>query len=139
MPFPITSAQYPAVRAALDVSLDATTLPDATIGLAIYAGAAAVDVKRRDPAWATRTGDALQRLENAQVLFTAALLAPAVPAIEREQMQDYSYTRSKVDWTARAATLIERANEELAAVVTPTATTPGRPAFFSVAHGGRGR
>lgn len=139
MAFPITSALYPDVRAAIDTSLDSTTLPDATIALSIYAPAAAADIKLRDPAWASRTGESLARLERAHVLLTASLLAPAIPSLTAEQTDDYRYTRQSVDWVSRAADLAQRAGEEIAAITDPTNTAPSRPTFFSVATGRRGR
>ena len=39
----LSSTEYPAIRAALDVSLNAQTLPDATIAQGIFVGAAEAD------------------------------------------------------------------------------------------------
>lgn len=134
----ITATHYPAVRAALDVSLTAQVLPDATIALSIYHGAAEAEILARDPLAATRTGDELQHIQNAAVLLTAALLAAAMPAYTAETFSDYSYQR-KVDWAARAAELRKRAEAELATVLEPeNPTTASKPTMFTTAPGTRG-
>jgi len=135
----MTAESYDAVRAALDVSLDSETLPAVVIASTIYADAAAAEIKVRDPAWETRTDDALAHLERAHILITAALIAPAIPSITGESFNESRYTRQAIDWEKRAADLRQRASEELAAILTPADTSPGRPTFFSVASGRRGR
>lgn len=135
----LSSADYPTVRAALDVKLTAATLADATIALPIYLGAAEAEIVRRDPLAASRTGAALQHVKNACVLLCAALLAPAMPSLTGEDIGSYAYTRKAIDWPARAAELRLAAERELAAVLTPaTVTTASRPTMFAVAAGGRG-
>ena len=132
-------ADYPAVRAALDVQLTSRELPDSVIGLPLYVGAAEAEILVRDPLAATRTGAAWQHIVNATVLLTAALLAPALPAITSERFSEYSYDRD-VDWLALAAALRRRAETELAFVLTPTApTVASRPTIFAVATGTRGQ
>lgn len=134
----ITATHYPAVRAALDVSLTVLVLPDATIALSIYHGAAEAEILARDPLAATRTGDELQHIQNAAVLLTAALLAPALPGYTAEDFSEYSYQR-KTDWATRAAELRKRAEAELAAVLEPeNPTTASKPTMFTTAPGTRG-
>lgn len=134
----LTTADYPAIRAALDVSLTARDLPDSVIGLAIYVGAAEAEVLVRDPLAASRTGAEQQHLVNAAVFLTAALLAPALPDLTSEHFAEYSYNRN-VDWLARAADLRRRFEAELAAVLAPDdAATYNRPTMFTAASGTRG-
>jgi len=136
----LSSADYPAIRAALDVKLTAATLPDATIALAIYLGAAEAEIVRRDPGAASRTGAELQHIKNACVLLCAALIAPALPRLTGEELGSYRYSQQAIDWTVRAAELRMAAERELAAVLTPsTVATASRPTMFAVAAGGRGR
>ena len=135
----LDAADFPAIRAALDVSLKAQTLPDATIALPIYQGAAEAEVLARDPLAESRAGAALQRVVNAAIFLTAAYLAPAMPALTAETIGKYSYER-KTDWAARAADLRQRADVELAAVLTPdVARSPRPPSLFAVARGRRGQ
>lgn len=135
----IDSTHHPAIRAALDVSLDTKTLPDATIALQIYLDAAEAEVIARDPLAASRTGDAETHIENAAIFLTAARLAPAIPQLVRVNRGSVGYQRMNVDWTQRAAELRQLADAEIAAVLTPTETAPGRPTMFSRASGTRGK
>lgn len=134
----LTSTHYPAIRAALEVTLTAKELPDATIALNIYLGAAIAEVLARDPIAESRTGAALTHCENAGILFCAALLAPALPAITGEQTKNYQYSQKATDWSAQAAQLRKRAELELAAVLTPTEVAPERPTMFARVSGRRG-
>lgn len=135
----LSASDYPAIRAALDVSLKATALPDAVIALPIYQGAAESEVLARDPEAENRSGAALQRVVNAAIFLTAAYLASALPTITAETVGRYSYQRD-TDWGARAAELRQRADAELAAVLTPDAAArPLPPGMFAVASGRRGR
>jgi hypothetical protein len=136
---PLASTAYPSIRAALDVSLDSTVLPDATIGLAIFQGAAEADVERQDPQWATRTGADATAIQNAAIYYTAARIAPSIPNITGEAIGDSSYRREAVDWTARAAWLRSQGDAALASILTPTTVPADRPTFFAVAAGCRGR
>jgi len=132
----LTSADYPAIRAALHTSITDTILPDATIALDIYQGAAEAEIVRRDPDALTRTDDELTHIENAAVLLTAAFLAPAVELVQSEYIPGggYRYQRPEVNWQDRAAVLRQRAETELAAVLTPTTvTSAARPTLFGKA------
>jgi hypothetical protein len=135
----ITAAVYSDIRAAIDISLDDTVLPDSIIALDLYAGAAEREVLSRDADALTRTGADLARVTTAAVLFAAARLAPAIPNITAEESDDVRYTRQAVDWAKRAADLRALAEIELQAVLAPSATTPSRPTMFARAMGGRGR
>lgn len=135
----LSAADYPAIRAAIDVSLTARVLPDSVIGLPIYVDAAEAEVLARDPLAESRTGAALQHVTNAALLLVASFLAAAMPGYTAEDFSDYSYQR-KDDWAARAAELRQRAEAELAAVLAASApTTYNRPTMFTVASGRRGQ
>mgnify|MGYP001003842829 CR=1 FL=1 len=135
----LTLTEYPAVRAAIDISLTATDLPDEVIGLPIYASAAEAAVKARDPDWDTRTGAAKDRLVEAVICWTASLLAPALPALKSEaHPEGYSYSR-EIDYVGRASALRQQAETALTAVLTPSDPAAGRPTFFALATGRRGR
>lgn len=134
-----SSTNYPAVRAAIDVSLDSAMLPDSIIVLDMYAGAGVRDVLNLDPLAASRTGDELAHATTAAILFVAARLIGALPQIVKETFPDHSYERNKVDSSARASELRNLAEAEIDAYLDPGDATSDRPTKFAVAGGRRGR
>lgn len=130
----LTSADYPAIRAALDAHLDTTLLPDATIELSPFLGAAELEVADRDPNAATRTGDDLARVKLAVIYLAAANLAPSVPRLISSSAGDSSFTLTTINWDELARTLKGKADAQLRAVLTPTPS-----AHFGRAEGRRGR
>ena len=137
----LTALDYPAIRAALDVGLNAQQLPDATIAQGIFLGAAEDELLRKVPGAAAYAGDDLARVKRALVWLTAAYLAHSVVRLTSISIQtrDLSYSRQTFDPDAKAAELRARAGVEIAALVTPSATVPARPTMFTLAGGGRGR
>lgn len=129
-----SATDYTAVRAALDVGLDAATLPDAIIALDTNQGAAEREVLARVPNAASKTGDDLLRCKSAAIWLTAANIAPSLPQLLRETQDGYTYTRQSRDADRLAQTLRERALEALR-----TVATTSRTAQFAVASGRRGR
>jgi hypothetical protein len=137
----LTSTEYPAIRAAIDITLTTDDLPDSIIALPIYAAAADQDVLARDPLAESRTGAALQHVKNAATYFCAARLILALPQFTQEREGEQQYTRQSVNVADRAAELRGLAAAELDAVLDPD---PGdvvaqRPTFFGRLAGGRGR
>lgn len=130
----LNSADYPAIRAAIDVSLDAATLPDSVIAMDINAGAADREVKARVPNAEAQTGDNFQRCRSAAIWLTAANIAPALPLLTAEGQDGYSYTRQSRDMERLAQTLREKALDALREV---SATT--RTPQFVVGSARRGR
>ena len=135
----LTSANYPAIRAMIDITLDTISVPDAIIALDAYVGAGMRDVLALDPLAESRTGDDLQHAQTAAVLFTAARLVPALPMIVKETFPDHSYERNKVDSAARAAELRNLAAAEIDAYLDVGDVISDRPTRFAVASGRRGR
>lgn len=138
----LATADYPAVREVLDVSLTVTNLPDATIARSIYKDAAIADVVALYPTAASEENAAKQaRLTRAAIYFCAARLAPAAVRITALNVstRDMSYSRQTFDPAERAAELRALAEAEIAEIVTPDEETPGRPTMFAVASGTRGR
>jgi hypothetical protein len=135
----LTSANYPAIRAAIDITLDTTSLPDAIIALDTFIGAGMRDVLLLDPLAESRAGTDLQHAQTAAILFTAARLVPALPQIVKEAFPDHSYERSRVDSAARAAELRQLAAAEIDAYLDPSNAVSERPTRFAVASGRRGR
>jgi hypothetical protein len=137
----LSSSDYPAIREALDVGLNAQTLPDATIARDIFLGAAEADLLRRVPTAASMTGSDLARVKRALVWLTAAYLAHSVVRITSMSIQtrDLSYSRQSFDPDEKARELRSRAEGEIGMLLEPTAATPSRPTMFTLAVGGRGR
>jgi hypothetical protein len=136
----IDSSHYPAIRAAIDVSLGPAQLPDAVLALSIYVPAAIDDVLSRDPLAESRSGAELVRVQNAAVYFAAGRAVPATPVVESQQFADFRYQRAKVDQAERQRDLFGRAESELAAVLNVVSPdTDARPTVFARAPGGRGR
>jgi len=137
----LSDTDYPAIRAALDVGLNAQQLPDAIIEQDIFLGAAEAELVRRVADAAGKTGDDLNRVKRAAVWLTAALLAHSVVRITSMSVQtrDLSYSRQTFDPDEKAAELRSRAEAEIAMLLTPTDATPARPTMFTLAGGGRGR
>jgi hypothetical protein len=133
----LTSANWPEVRAALDVSLTTRQVPDAVIAYDLYSGRAMRRVIEQVPTAESMTGDSLQRCKNAAIFYTAAYLAPAIPNITRKNIGDVDQSFD-IDWEARAATLLAAAAAELAEVLTPSETAPAMPVVFAAASGYRG-
>lgn len=146
MPWEIlTTAEYPAVLAALDSKLTGGEgkgdIPDSILDQPIYAPVAIQDVLKRHPTAASETDpDRQAAVTRAAIYFCAARLAPAAVRITSLNIQtrDQSYTRQVYDPTKRAAELVQMAEDELAEILTPT-ETPARPRMFTVAPGYRGR
>lgn len=139
----LSSTEYPAIRAAIDVQLDASSLPDGIIGLDIYIGAADDDVLEIDPTAESRTGDELVLVKRAAIFFAAARLCPAVVRLTSvsAQARDISYARATFDPEQRAEELRNKARETLDQLVDATTDPPSlarRPTMFAVASGRRG-
>jgi hypothetical protein len=135
----LSTSDYPAIRAAIDVSLSDLSLPDSVIVLDMYAGAGVRDVLRVDPLAASRTGDALAHANTAAIMFTAARLAGVVPQIVKEAFPDHSYERKAYDPLELAGQLRASAGAELDAYLEPGALEQDRPTMFAVARANRGR
>lgn len=124
----IISGDYPSIRAAIDISLDADSLPDAVIGLDIYATAA----EQWIAAETTETGT---EAHLAAVLYCAYLIAPQVPALMRERMAGGEYWQQPFDYVDLAGRLLQRAYQQLAlaqALVTPAADASEQPTMFAL-------
>jgi len=134
----LDSSDWPAIRAALDVTLDAAQLPDATIALDIYSGRAMREIQARITGATALTGDDELKVTAAAVFLTAANIAPAMPAIMRAESQHLAVQRKEVDWNKRAADLRQAAEEEIAGLLEPDTAGPYRPTMFARAKGRRG-
>lgn len=144
MPKYLTAAEYPAVRAAIDVSLDASNLPDAVIALPMYADDAERWVVEQNPLAPTYTAgsDEFLKTQVAAIYACAALILPAVPNLTSESFsQAERYTREAIDVTAMQATLWARARSAIRGVLVVEPDTTIRPPvrfLFTTAKGRRG-
>ena len=139
----IDFASYDAIRAAIDITLDRAALSDDVIGLPIFRDAADLNIKRRDPLWATRTGDSLSQLTIATIYLTASLIAPAMPRLLSEKIasggDDYTRQFQAIDWAARGRALRQLAEDALDVIIDPGDAISTRPTRFVAASGRRGR
>lgn len=138
----IRPTDYPAIRAALDITLDEAALPDTTIAMDVYLGAAEREVRASVSLPSPPVGENLERVRTAIILITAANLAPAIPQMQSEQLGDYLYKKQAVDWKKLAEELRSRANSELTALLTTDIVeqaTRYRHTSFAAATGRRGR
>lgn len=135
----LSSQDWPAVRAALDVTLDANALPDATIELDIYSGRAMREVSARVDGAAALTGSDELKVVAAAVFLTAANLAPALPALTRGKAQYLEWQRKEMDWHKRAADLRAMAESEISDLLEPATAVSFRPTMFARAKGRRGQ
>lgn len=140
MPY-ATVSDYPAMRAALDVTLDATRLPDSTIASAPYHPAAEAEAARRLGTYAAAAASPVQpAATRAVVLLTAARLLPALPNVTQRRLLDTSFTFAPQAIKERVAALRADAARELAEVIRtldPAAVQVAPPTHFAVAPGGR--
>lgn len=135
----LQGTDYPAVRAAIDASLDALTLPDSVIALPIYADLADQEIKRRVPLWATiiaATGDAAVQIRIAAVYLTASLIVGSLPSITREDTPDYTYRADVIAPAMKAEILRARAFQALNVALASFGAAP-LPTFFTIALGTR--
>lgn len=139
---PILSEEhYDAIRKAIAVELDADDLPDTTISLSIYLGAAERWALAADPDIATRQGSQLEAAQNAVIFKCASLLVPAVPFLEQESFAvGEGFRRQRVDKDDLAQTLAVRAQSELDSyLLTGSSTGATYLPVFCVGPGYRGR
>lgn len=102
----ITSADYPSIRALIDISLAEAQLPGSVIGLDDFAGAASREVQAQ-----TTEENAHSKL--AARLICAALLVPVVPKLKSQSIPGGSFEREATDWSAHIQSLYDRAGLEI--------------------------
>jgi len=139
----ITPAEYPAIRAALDISLDASNLPDAVIALPQYAGQAELWIAANDPNSVSYFPGSEERIRTtiAAIYACAAYIVPALPNITSESYGDaMRYTRKEVDMAVLEANLWSRARGALPNLTSSTPQTGKPPArfIFTLATSGYG-
>ena len=129
----ITPAEFPAIRAALDISLDAANLPDAVIALPQYAGQAELWVKTNEPDAALYMPGSEEYIRTtiAAIYACAAYIAPALPNITSESYGDaMRYTRKEVDMAVLEANLWSRARGALPHLTGNVSQTGKAPSRF---------
>lgn len=140
----LSATDWPAIRACIDVSLTVDDVPDSVIALPQYQGAGEARVLLRFPAALALLGAELTRAHAAAVLFTAALVAEALPRITQEGLGRRSYTatiaHATADMLSIAANLRARAEAELAEIALAQGTyfAVVQPRMFAIARGSRG-
>lgn len=134
----LDAGSFDQVRKALDLSLDAESLPDDTIQLPIYAPDAEDELLARNPAAATYAEGSAQkeRAIRAAIYLTAARLVPSLPAIASESLGDWKLTQTPPDLVKLAASLRGRASSLITQNVTGSSLAPLQS--FWLASGRRG-
>lgn len=137
----LSEEHYDAIRKAIAVELDADDLPDTTISLSIYLGAAERWAAAADPDIDTRQGAELEAAQNAVIFKCASLLVPAVPFLEQESFAvGEGFRRQRVDKEELAQTLAVRAQAELDSYLAAGSSTGATYLpVFCTAPGYRGR
>ncbi len=137
----LTADDWKSVRAALDVDLDETGLPNKTIALDIFSGAAQREVRRRVDDAENKTGDDLLRVSEAAVLLTAARLASSTirPTSITVQTRDMNYSRPAWKSKEKSAELRQMASEAIDDLNKPDDVLPYRMTAFAKATGRRGQ
>lgn len=138
MAWRITPADFPSIRAAIDVSLTEGSLPDDIIALPIYTGYAEQAVVSKVEDADTATAERQAHLHNAAVLYAAASLVFAIPSFVREQGPEFNVQVQRVAPDVLAGDLRVRADAEVLAGAIPGAASLVQT-MFSVARGDRGR
>lgn len=124
----IVSGDYPSIRAAIDISLDANSLPDAVIALEVYATAAEQWI-------ASQTTEAGSEAHLGAVLYCAYLIAPQVPALIRERMAGGEFWQQAFNYTDIAGGLLQRAYYQVAlakALELPDEVQSLQPTMFAL-------
>lgn len=134
----LTDDDFPAVRAALDITLDAEVLPDAIIALPMFIDTAEDIAVKRVPDWESLTGSRRLHLHNAVVKLTASLIAPSMADITSETFASGGqiYKRQPMNWLDVAARLAGEYEDEIQDVVDPDRlTTSDVPTTFTAVRG----
>jgi hypothetical protein len=135
----LSAFSFDQVRAAIDLALDASALPDETIALPLFVDRAEADIVAQDASALTYlpADSRYDRVQRAHIYFTAAYIVPSLPNITQEQVGSDRYTRKEWDAEKQVARLRGLANAELAAYLTTDGLS--EPLFaFGRACGRRG-
>lgn len=133
----LTSADYPAIRAAIRSDVGVSDLPDALIGYAIGPATSQVAALDKSAPWPDGSAEA-QRDHDAAVLYAAAILAGSLPQIVSEKFEDYSVTMAQFNIADRVAMLRLTAAILLAENLGESAVDLLRAGSMTLARGGRG-
>lgn len=129
----LSAADYDNIRRAIRTDLAAATLPDTTIALPSYQAAGEAEVLRRDPLALTRAGVDGERVKQAAVLYTAALLARSLPVYTSIAENGLSLSIKTADPEMIVRDLRQAADGLMAAVIGAGATS--RPlSMFGLLH-----
>jgi hypothetical protein len=127
-----------AIRAAIDVTLDASDVPDTVIMMSIYADRAERWMAAQIPDFATRLPPESDLIRDSLILYCASLLVPVSPLFKSEVHPEFEYTRPDIDPLKKQNQLASDA----AGVVDPIVVLlsgMSRPTMFTVVSAVRGR
>jgi hypothetical protein len=107
MPITLGTSEYESARKLVDTSLTADQLPDTTLALDAFGGAAVRWVE-------TRTSNADDDAKMAAVYKLASIVLPAFPRLLSESNAGYSYSQQQANIEKRVAQLLELAEDSIA-------------------------
>lgn len=136
----VSPSEYPAIRAAIDITMTDLLIPDRIIELPIFLAQSRIWLAQKIVTVTSPTDDQKKAFTNAVIYYCASLLIPSVPQILQEQhANNQSYQRSSMNWDAKAADLRSKAelavSEAIDSNIDPTSL---RPPGFILASGTRG-
>lgn len=117
----ITSADFPAIRALLDATMDATILPDAVIDYPPYHPRAEAVILRKDPIALTRTDPAqVATLKLAAIYLTASYLMMVMPTLtpKRYQLGQLIIDLKLDEWKERSRNMQSLYAEQMSLLLT---------------------
>lgn len=137
---PLIAGDFPAVRAAINITLDAALLPDATIQLPVFQAAGEDDVRAIDPDADTRGAPLDARIRRAAIFFVASRIVLSNPDIVEESFGEQRTRLATISPAEKAADLREKGLAEVSAVLEAVGVTitARRGTHFTLAGGRRG-
>jgi hypothetical protein len=135
MPPILDTSDWAAVRAALDIELDATVLPDATIELSIFQGEAENRFLTRVAGANPAVDLTSQESKNACIYYLAAMLSPQLSRYTMEQFGDSRSMSNQVDWMMLGSILMNRGDEIVDVLLGLNPFEANRASTFRLANG----
>jgi hypothetical protein len=135
MPPILDTSDWPAVRAALDIELDATVLPDDTIALSIFQGEAENRFLTRVAGANPAVDLTSQESKNACIYYLAAMLSPHLSRYTMEMFGDSRSNSNQVSWDMLESVLMNRGDEIVDVLLGLDPIETNRATVFRLANG----
>lgn len=135
----LEETDFPAIRAAIDIELDKTVLPDATIALPIFQGEGEYIFATAVAAAVPPVDTTLQTSKNACIYYIAALLSLKLSQYVSETFQEYRYQKTQIPQDQLAFSLFAQGDTQVARLLGLDEALATAPNLLRVAHGRRMR